>query len=200
MNVVVRPFDADHHIGRWARATRQGSFLWRHRIRPPFFHRTLLVHAFDRTFSSELCGFTLDLILFCLPTANVIKLRTTIQSNSIYRMATFMPHFQMPQKPHQDLPSNTPPEQSQFQTNIFPQRVPSLHGSNGRKNQHRISGDYRSNGPVPAGDKAASISTGPQPHIPNGGLRPMHVMGGFEGARSPPNTKSMWQATSVSAR
>lgn len=82
--------------------------------------------------------------------------------------------------------------------NNVPQPSPSARNlaESRAQHQHRASGDYSNNGmPMTGftGDGALPVPTGPQAHLGNGALRSRGHMGGgsvFEGARSPPGTKS----------
>lgn len=108
---------------------------------------------------------------------------------------------QIPSRPLQDIfPGPPPPYQEVFHMNV-PQPSPSARNlaESRAQHQHRVSGDY-SNNCIPMagfpGDGALPVPTGPQAHLGNGGLRSRdHIGGGgvFEGARSPPGTKSALQ-------
>lgn len=110
-------------------------------------------------------------------------------------MAAFLPHPQISSRPLQDLPPASPSDQTMFHLNNPPQPSASISNLTESRIQHRVSGDYRNSGIAgfPAGDGALPVPTGPQAHLVNGGLRNRGPLGGavFEGARSPPGTKSM---------
>lgn len=103
------------------------------------------------------------------------------------RMATYLSQHQEPLKqPHQELPSNTPPDQLGFHTN----RISSHMAFNGSRNQFKVSGDHRGNGAA-NGNRTLPTPTGPHAHILNGGQRTFGGAAMFDGSRSPPSTKSM---------
>ena len=106
---------------------------------------------------------------------------------------------QIPSRPLQDiLPGPPPPYQEAFHIKSVPQPSPSARNlaESRARHQNRLSGDYSNNGMALTGfpgDCALPVPTGPQSHLGNGGLRSRGHMGGggvFEGARSPPGTKS----------
>ena len=120
-----------------------------------------------------------------------------VHTATIAIMATYMPQHQPPIKPHQDFPSNTPPDQFMFQANNVPQRgLPAQNPFIGLRNHHKLAGDYRNNGATNTanGSKQPNVPTGPHGHMVNGGQRNYMASGGtamFDGSRSPPTTKSM---------
>lgn len=110
-------------------------------------------------------------------------------------MAAFLPRPPVPQRPLQDLPPSSPPDPAMFHLNNASQPPVSTRTLSDSRTPQRLSGDYRSNGmPGFSGADGAlpAASAGPQVHIANGGLRNRGLGGGvlFEGARSPPGTKS----------
>lgn len=108
-------------------------------------------------------------------------------------MAAFLPQPQIPSRPLQDLLPSSPPDQTMFHLSNLPQTSASTRNLTESRAQHRVSGDYRNSGIAgfPAGD-GLPVPAGPQAHLVNGGLRNRGPLGGavFEGARSPPGTKS----------
>ena len=115
-------------------------------------------------------------------------------------MATFLPHPQISSRSLRDLPPSSPPDQPIFHSSNPPQASISTRNVTDSRTQHRVSGDYRNSviAGFPAGDGALPVPAGPQTHLVNGGLRNRGPLGGavFEGARSPPGTKSMtcWES------
>lgn len=100
-------------------------------------------------------------------------------------MSTFLPR---PEVPSQDLSSTPPPAPAITQAS----NVPLAH-RNGPRIQTRVPTDYRGNDFV-NGNGALPIA-GPQANMANGAPRRRGTMGagptGFDGPRSPPNTKSI---------
>ena len=125
-----------------------------------------------------------------LPTKKVALSRYDIGSNH-HRLTALMaghgPRQQGPPPPLHEFPPlgpNSPPDHSLISTPNGPNR----HNiSNGGRSQHRHSSEYRHN--LPNGSKA--IPTAPHARMGGAGPRPFGGGGGFDGARSPPNTKSM---------
>lgn len=109
-----------------------------------------------------------------------------------------MAQHQVAPGPRQDFPPSSPPEPAIFQMNHISQRG-SQPGS-GMRNHLRTSGEYRSTA-LPNESKA--IPAGPNGHPVHGGPRNFGTLGaagGFEGPRSPPNTKSLLSFHPVSCR
>lgn len=110
-------------------------------------------------------------------------------------MAAYLPRPQISSRPLHDLPPTLPADQTMFHLNHHSQTPASPPNLTESRTQHRVSGDYRNSAITgfSIGDGALPVPTGPQTHLVNGGLRNRGPLGGavFEGARSPPGTKSM---------
>ena len=103
-------------------------------------------------------------------------------------MATFLPRHEVPPHPHQDLTSISPPDTAIMHVSNLPPPT-----ANGIRTQARVPADYRGNGFM-NGNGALPVPNGPQAHMPNAAPRRRGTVGGgptgFDGPRSPPNTKS----------
>lgn len=114
-------------------------------------------------------------------------------------MATFAPQPPVPRPLPTDFTPSSPPDRlfhANAMLNDAQETVPSLPANGTHRVQHQRSIDFKANGHVAGlvnGKGGMPVPNGVHHHIPNPGSRHRGTvsMGAFDGARSPPSTKSM---------